>query len=396
MRVLVAAVSHCAEISGVQRHGLNLVRGLLQRDEVSSLHVVLGSWQVGMHRALVSYGDSRLAVPVADVGRGAWSRNLWYFRELPELAAQNDVDVLHLTYPAPISQRRLSCSCVVTLHDLYPYEIPQNFGWIKGLLNRVALRECLVTADAIACVSATTGRLMTRYMPPAVREKSTIIPNCVDVETEGGPTPCIEGIVSGPFLLCVAQHRRNKNLVLLLQAFRYFLNHGGDPAMRLLVVGIHGPDTQRIVHERERLGLEGCVQFVSGLSDAELGACYRQCGAVVAPSLTEGFGLPIVEALLHGCRVICSDIPAFREVGGDLCRFVWLGSRDAAREFAEAIARSLLEPRPRAIPFPKLSAAAVGEQYVRLYQEVLAAHPSHHGRRQVASRRLSTAERQVL
>jgi glycosyltransferase involved in cell wall biosynthesis len=100
----------------------------------------------------------------------------------------------------------------------------------------------------------------------------------------------------------------------------------------------------------------------------------------VVPSTTEGFGLPVAEALLAGCRVICSDIAALREIGGNRCHFVPLGP-DAEAEFASVIAQSLRERRPSEIALPHLAASTLGPEYLSLYKTLLAsaakqgAHP---------------------
>ena len=64
--------------------------------------------------------------------QSALSRNLWYYRELPMMAEELGVDVVHLAYPVPIHTDAFACPTIVTLHDLYPYEIPANFGLPQG------------------------------------------------------------------------------------------------------------------------------------------------------------------------------------------------------------------------------------------------------------------------
>ncbi len=94
---------------------------------------------------------------------------------------------------------------------------------------------------------------------------------------------------------------------------------------------------------RQNLGLTNRIHFLEGISDEQLQWFYAHCGALVAPSSTEGFGLPIAEALLAGCRVVCSDIPAFREVGGEHCRFVSLRG-NAEESLADGIVATLADP----------------------------------------------------
>jgi glycosyltransferase involved in cell wall biosynthesis len=156
-----------------------------------------------------------------------------------------------------------------------------------------------------------------------------------------------------------------------VKAFHRLLQSGKiHRAMNLLVVGISGPETTFVRRLIAELELTGRVQLLEGLSDPELHWCYTRCEAVIAPSITEGFGLPVVEALLAGCKVVCSDIDAFREVGGKHCHFVSLGPGEEQR-LAEAICTAISQPSQAPIEFPHLSAPLLSEQYVSLYRRIM-------------------------
>ena len=372
MKIVLAAASFSSYISGVQRHAFNMVRCLLQQAEVSALHLVVAPWQRDLVRAAGLLPGPRLITHVADMESSSVSRNLWYYQRLPELAARLGADVVHFTYPMPVNGAAYACPTVVTLHDLYPYEIPLNFGFPKFFFNRFVLQQCLHNVDAIACVSDITGMLLKRYAPAAAT-KAIRIYNCVEPELRSASQSPIAGWQGEPFLLCVAQHRRNKNLPLLLRSFaslrRYQLV---APNMKLVIIGITGPETSRIRQLVSGLDLERQVHFLEGLPEPDLQWCYTHCEMLVAPSQTEGFGLPVAEALLAGCRVVCSDIPAFREVGGDHCRFFDL-RHHAADELGRAISATLQQPRQAPIALPQFSAAHLALQYTGLYRRLIAA-----------------------
>src|SRR5271163_3563290 len=371
MKILIAAASFSSQISGLQRHAFNVVRCLLQLQEISAVHLVVAPWQSALVKDAGLDPDPRLTVHIGEMERSSLSRNLWYYRELPKLAARVQADVVHLTYPMPVDGAGFACPTVVTLHDLYPYEIPQNFGYPKCIFNRVVLQQCLRNVDAIACVSEITDVLLRRYAPAATFRKATRIYNCVEAE----PLCAIESPIPGwqgePFLLCVAQHRRNKNIPLLLRTFARLLQRRDiDSKMKLLVIGIAGPESRRIHRLVSDLHLDERVHFLEGLPEPELQWCYGRCEALVTPSITEGFGLPVAEALLAGCRVVCSDIPAFREVGGDHCHYIPLDSV-AEQTFANAVQAAVHEPPPKPVAMPQLSAPVIAEQYMQIYRSTL-------------------------
>jgi glycosyltransferase involved in cell wall biosynthesis len=370
VKILIAAASFSSRISGVQRHAFNMVRCLLRQPEISTVHLVIAPWQRELVRAAGLNPAPGLATHIAEMDPSSLSRNLWYYRQLPALAASLRSDVVHLSFPMPVNAGSFSCPTVVTLHDLYPYEIPLNFGFSKFIFNRLVLQQCLRNVDGIACVSEATRVRLGQYLPASTARKAVRIYNCIEAEPLCAIDSPIPGWQGEPFLLCVAQHRRNKNIPLLIRTFNRLLLSGQvDPRMKLVIVGIRGPETSRIHRLVSSCGLGRSIHFLEGLSEAELQWCYARCETLAAPSITEGFGLPIAEALLAGCPVVCSDIPAHREVGDGHCRFVALG-KNAEKVLAEAIVSTLQEPAKTPISLPQFSSSRLAKQYIGLYHKL--------------------------
>jgi glycosyltransferase involved in cell wall biosynthesis len=371
MKIMVTAASFSPEISGVQRHALNMVRCLLRRPEISRVDLVVAPWQTKLVESAAYGRDGRLSTHVAEMEDSSLSRNLWYYRELPALASRLQTDVVHLSYPVPLDRPSFNCPTVASLHDLYPYEIPGNFRFPHVIFNRLLLRQCLRSVDAIACVSETTMLRLRDYTPQSTWRKATRIYNCVEPEPLCATVSPIPGWLGESFLLSIAQHRRNKNIALLIRAFhRLHRRSEINSSMKLVVVGIAGPETRRIHQLVSQLGLGRSVLLLRGLSEPQLQWCYARCEALVVPSKTEGFGLPVAEGLLVGCRIVCSDISAFREVGGEHCRFVALGSGEE-EALAQAIREILHGPLRQPVSLPHLSAEVLASQYLGLYRTLV-------------------------
>jgi glycosyltransferase involved in cell wall biosynthesis len=371
MKILIAMASSSGQLSGVQRHAINLARCLLTRDEVAEVHLVAAPWQQEFVYDSTPRGDRRLRVQVAPIGNHTLSRNLWFYAQLPKLATRLEVNVVHLAYPVPVKVAGFHCPTVVSLHDLYPYDIPENFGFPKVMVNRAILGHCLRAVDAIACVSQSTFEGLKVREPRLTQKKARVIYNSVEPPIEPlVPVPEVQGV---PFLLCVAQHRRNKNILLALRVFERLLRAGRlDPGTRLLIVGIPGPETRAIRDFLALTGLTKSVSLTNGILDAQLQWCYRNCRLLFAPSSIEGFGLPVAEALQAGCRVVCSDISAFRELKNGACCYVPLGPQEGER-FAEAIQSVFHQAPPAPIVLPQLSGRVIADEYVRLYRSLLPA-----------------------
>ena len=146
MKIVIPILGSSEFLSGVSRHAANMARCLLTRPEVSEVHLVCAEWQ---YRALcdaVPRSHSKLHFHSISLGRSALSRNFWYYTQFPVLAAQLQADVVHLAYPVPLNRGAFRCPVAMTLHDLYPYDIPENFGRLPHEMELVTFRlvqECL-------------------------------------------------------------------------------------------------------------------------------------------------------------------------------------------------------------------------------------------------------------
>lgn len=162
---------------------------------------------------------------------------------------------------------------MLTLHDLYPFEIPRNFRLPHVVFNRLILQQRLRKVDAVACVSDSTMALLGHYVPSLWR-RAVRIYNCVEREPQYTSQLPIPRWHSEPLLLSIAQHRRNKTLPLLIQTFcRLLRKREIDPNMKLLVVGIAGPETRNIHMLIFKLRLSRSIQLLHGLSGSELQWC---------------------------------------------------------------------------------------------------------------------------
>lgn len=371
MKIAIALTSSSGQLSGVPRHAINLARCLLTNEQITAVHLIAAPWQMELVHDAAPRDDARLHLHTAAVRNTSLSRNTWYYTELPRIAARVEADIVHLGYPAPLHKRAYHCPTVVTLHDLYPYDAPDNFGFPKVVFNRFVLRQCLQAADAIACVSSSTLARLEGVEPRLALQKAVVIHNCVEAQPHIVDCRPLRGWCGEPFLLCVAQHRRNKNILFLLRLFERLLRTAQlSEGTRLVIVGIPGPETHTILRFIADAKIADRVTLVNGLSEDELQWCYRNCELLLAPSLMEGFGLPVAEALLAGCRVICSDIPAFRELGGERCVYVPLNA-DADHGFADAICAGIRERPCEPVALPQLSAPVIAEQYLQLYRSLL-------------------------
>tara|TARA_B100001057_G_scaffold264273_1_gene264376 strand:- start:4485 stop:5621 length:1137 start_codon:yes stop_codon:yes gene_type:complete len=114
------------------------------------------------------------------------------------------------------------------------------------------------------------------------------------------------------FILSVGHYEKRKNFLKLIDAF-YKLYHD-QKDLKLILVGNESDDKKKIINKINQLDLEKSVYLLEGLSDAEVKIIYRKAKLFVFPSLYEGFGIPILEAMISGCPIVLSNIDVFREI----------------------------------------------------------------------------------
>lgn len=230
-------------------------------------------------------------------------------------------DVVHSTYARfPRVVRRCGLPTVITLHDLMPLRMPAE--WFPA--GQVGITRRIVAgarrADRVVCVSESTRRdFLDHTGYPA--ERAVVIPNGIDhgifhPEPDRGFVDGVlrkHGLADAPFVLTLSSLARHKNLRMLLDAWRR------RPAGRPGSLVIAGGRTADVASLARGLGIGDDVRgvVVTGhVSDAEFRALATACQAFLFPSLYEGFGLPVLEAMACGAPVIAADRTSLPEVVG--------------------------------------------------------------------------------
>jgi glycosyltransferase involved in cell wall biosynthesis len=374
MHILIAALHRPTKPTGVCRHAANLARCLADLPEVTQVTLVTGAWQ--RHYFETAFGLSSPKIQIIDVAiqNRSSKRNLWFLFGLPKLANQLHPDVVHLAFPLPFWRSRFTCPVVATIHDLYPYECPENFGRVQAIFNRLFLQQCIAQSDGLTCVSQETLKQLNLFFPEICARKTvTVTYNSVDFSDTVPQRPeLFKSRNNIQFLLSVGQHRKNKNLHLLIQAFANLLkNRKFKEATELILVGSPGPETEHLQQQIAALQLQPHIRLLASVSDQELCWLYQHCLLYVVASSTEGFCLPLVEALSLGCRVVCSDISILREVAVDDCVYFGLEG-DSIENLEQAILETLHAPfRKQVSEDCRFSRITIANQYFQFYSKVM-------------------------
>lgn len=229
---------------------------------------------------------------------------------------------------------------IVTVHDLVRISFPFAKESVR---DRVGLRLDglgLKRAEHIISVSDSTKGDLVRHLGIG-EDRITVVYNGVDRSVF---RPVAAKRYEFPYLLYVGSERPRKNLGVLLEAFVTVKRERSTLAnLRLVKAGYAGRTDkfrQATISEIRRLGLNNEVIFAEYVGDEDLATYYSSALALVMPSLYEGFGLPIVEAMACGCPVLSSTSSSLPEVAGDAALFF---DPHDSRQLAHLIARLAAE-----------------------------------------------------
>lgn len=251
---------------------------------------------------------------------------------LPLLARRSRADVLHsLASVAPV---RAGLPNAITLHDV-TFLVRRTFGHVTTfglgqIVGRAARR-----ADALITGSASARDEVCRVLglDPA---RFTVVPHGAGRLPRVEPAPAAElrgryRLGDGRVVLCVAAKRPHKNQRVLIRALALL------PDDALLVLAGHSePYEDELRTLADELSLSERVRLLGYLSDRELEGLWRLAACAAFPTLGEGFGLPVIEAMARGVPVACSDLPVLREVGDELPHYFPPGDARAAAAAIEA------------------------------------------------------------
>ena len=268
-------------------------------------------------------------------------RDLWWTQHAVVRAArQAGARLLHL--PAGLGPLNSTIPLIVTVHDLSVLRFPERFRRWFRTYARLVLPRVARSAQAVITVSRASKVDIVEQLGLA-EDRVFVVPNGVDARflPEAGDSPLAIQIrtkydLPQAFALTVGSIEPRKNLVRVLHAVHQLQSRCETADITLMHAGPEGWLSDEVVHTCKRLGVESSVKFLGYVPPGDLPILYRLARLLIYPSLFEGFGLPVIEAMACGCPVVTSNVSSLPEVAGDAAILVDPTSVDA---IAEAIAR---------------------------------------------------------
>lgn len=234
---------------------------------------------------------------------------------------------------------------VFTVYDMLYERYPHLFTGQEDRMHRREKQRCLRAADAILSISHATAADLQTYLdidpakihiiPLAYSDVFRVLPEQSAHRDEPAPG-------QPPYLLYVGERRSYKGFDTLLEAYRGWKhNHN----VKLIVVGREWSAAERRM--LAAYGIAGSVELRRGVDDDALAQLYNKALAFVFPSLSEGFGIPLLEAAACGCPIVASRIPSTSEVMQDCPFYFEAGSAESLRVTLDQLVDSAAETARR-------------------------------------------------
>jgi glycosyltransferase involved in cell wall biosynthesis len=273
----------------------------------------------------------------------------------------------------------LRSSAVVTIPDLVFLTQPESIEPARAAFLRGAVAKAVQRAAAIIVFSDhTRSELLERFSIPPERVQvispgvSASFQRITDTMLLAATRHKFE--LQTPFILTVGTLEPRKNLVRLVQAFDKMRRERSGPKM-LAIAGPNGWRYEEVFETVNRLGLKNEVRFLGTVSDLDLILLYSLADVVALPSLYEGFGFALLEAMACGAPVVCSNAGALPEVAGGAALLVNPTDTDA---LGTMLSRLLRNPKLRALLSKKGQARAAkfsweasAQAHLKLYEDVV-------------------------
>jgi glycosyltransferase involved in cell wall biosynthesis len=297
------------QASGVGTYALHLLTSMAELDEGHEFFML--SNRSGHQGRLPAHRE------LYDAWQPFPSRMIWMQCMLPQRLQLMGTELCH--YPNSIAPLRSPCPYVLTIHDMTLSMLPQHHPWRKQIIIRPLIPLLARRAAKVITVSSSARDDIVRLLglPP---ERIAVIPEAAGAQFRPASKTEQQRVgekygIARPYVLYIGTLEPRKNLVRLIKAWAE-LRRTGVINQQLVIVGAAGWQYEPIYRAAQESGCPEEIIFTGYVPGEDLPGLYSGADLFAFPSLYEGFGLPVIEAMACGAPVLISTTPALLEVAG--------------------------------------------------------------------------------
>lgn len=312
MRIGIDARSLVSQKAGIGKVVFNLLTNIEKIDKINKYYLYSN------HNFDLSFSNRNW---YQRVGTDLFSKSgsLWLMTSARKIMVRDGIDVF---WGQEIIPYNFKIRKILTIHDLVWHYYPSTMSSYNALVHRLFQRLSIMNADTICCVSNAVAEEV-RNVYGVNGDRIRVIYSAADLsfysdnKAEAAEYVSRKFNTSLRFILNVGTVEPRKNKINLLRAMRYLFDEL-DLKCQLLIAGAKGWKNSELYQEYRKLNFtEQEIKFLGYVTDKDILKLYNAAQMFVFPSLYEGFGLPVLEAMACGCPVVISDIPSLSEISSD-------------------------------------------------------------------------------
>lgn len=302
--IAVDARPLCYGFTGNSRYLFESLKYMVRKDSPYKYLLLANKEVHSIFQNFIEANSSILNVKIKKMTGILWL-NFWLPTYLKEAKADLFWGTLQL-----LPYQKCNIPEIVNYHDLNFVSAPQTMDKMNYWQHKLLSKRTMLNADRILCLSKNTQIEIEKYYP-LVKDKLSVIYPGVEYKLKS----MVDVSKYGSFFLTVGTLEPRKNISTIINAYLAFKEYKPASKLKLVIAGRSGwgeseLNTKLISGELEHKG----IYFVQNPDENLLANLYNSCHTFLFPSLHEGFGLPILEALIYGKVCAVSDIPVFREI----------------------------------------------------------------------------------
>lgn len=305
MNIVMNAVFFHEKARGVGRAANSVIKKLSEVDDKNQYYIYYGTWQ--QYDFLNIKKENFNFIPL-NITRNSIIRNFYLAFILPIKLKKYNPDVYHILDTSPVIYK--TCKTISTVYDLAEFTVPEKYSKFKCFFRKRYVKYQIKNSDKVITSSEYTKKDMINRFN--VNEKKiNVLPIFFDTDVQFDESRKYE-----KYFLIVGEIERTKNIEIVLKAFSLLPNDLKN-SYKIYIVGRKGNDYLNVCDMIRNLNLKDRAIIFDYVSDKKLFELYKNAYALIFPSLFEGFGLPILEAMSFGIPVISSNVTSMPEVIGD-------------------------------------------------------------------------------
>lgn len=361
--------------TGLGSYGRTLVNDLAQRQDLELRLYAPDQGRDDLRSQIIERPNVRFCYPHFSSSihlPSSW----WRMKGVVTDLQRDGVQLYHgLSGELPIGIRKSGIRSVVTVHDLIFLRHPEFYNWVDTKIYAWKFRQTLREADHVIAISECTKRDILYYGDIDEQKISIVYQSFAprfSAEVIEEQRSQVRKIYALPqrYILNVGSIEARKNILQAVQALPLLPDD-----VALVIVGRHTPYTDRVLQYAHEHHLEERVRVLHGVPDEHLPMLYALAESFVYPSVYEGFGIPIIEAISCGLPVVACSGSCLEEAGGPDSLYVQPGDVEA---MADAIRQTLVGAEGRELRIEnskkyirRFSGCNVASQVVNVYQSLL-------------------------